>query len=116
METYHAEHNQPKDIARNFRIKRPDKPSEACLLVRLERIAWCPLQHGPCPLAGSKVTIQSEGSKAHLGSVRMLDHLTRLRGCGCHLKLRSGIDVMRTPAAGREGASLPGQPDPSQAG
>ena len=45
METYQSEHNQPKDIARNVWIKRPDYPSNACLLVSWKRIV-CTFQHG----------------------------------------------------------------------
>jgi hypothetical protein len=32
VETYQPEHHQPKDIPRNVWIKRPDDPSNACLL------------------------------------------------------------------------------------
>jgi hypothetical protein len=42
----HPEDDRPKKVTRNFGIERPDYPSEACLLVLLKGIAWCPLQHG----------------------------------------------------------------------
>jgi len=84
VETYQREHNQPKDIAGNVRIKCPDYSSYTCLLVPLERIACCPFQHGP--LLSSALRVVTTGMKRKGAPWFPVRTLLRMRT----LKLRSG--------------------------
>src|SRR3954463_6492344 len=64
LETYQPEHNQPKDIARNVRVKRRE---EACLL----GLIVCRFQHGRLLLCERSVLVGASAPMAFPFTLRI---------------------------------------------
>ena len=96
------ENDRPKNVARNFGVKRPDYPSDACSL-GLSWSTWAvSVSAWPPPPRRPNGRYNRNKLKAHSGSLRMSDPC-----CGCeHLKADDDEIPTRTATCNQTVISL----------